>query len=210
MDTKELIIETTRKLCNEHRASNITTNHIAEAAGIRSGNLYYHFKNKEEIIRQVFLNMLRDADELWYDPSFQTSEYGIVKYLVGLNKLLYDYRFCFRELNLIMSRDQELKGMYVERSHRLLAHIDSIFDSWIAAGMMKPFGSAAERESVITNFHIGMLFWISYVDILYDEITPKVITFGIRHFMLYFKPYFRPKVIRLIEKMLKSASEPVA
>ncbi|MGE5404058.1 MAG: TetR family transcriptional regulator, partial [Candidatus Saccharibacteria bacterium] len=114
MDTKELIIETTRKLCNESRASNVTTNHIAEAAGIRSGNLYYHFKNKEEIIRQIYMNLFRDADELWYDPSFQASEYGIVKYLVGLNKLLYDYRFCFRELNLILSRDHELKSIYVE------------------------------------------------------------------------------------------------
>ncbi|MGE5404005.1 MAG: TetR/AcrR family transcriptional regulator, partial [Candidatus Saccharibacteria bacterium] len=100
-------------------------------------------------------------------------------------------------------------SIYVERSHRLLSHINNIFDSWIEAGMMKPFSSKEERESVISNFHIGMLFWISYVDILYDEITPKIITFGIRHFMLYFKPYFRPKVVRLIEKLLKSAMEPV-
>ncbi|MGE5372895.1 MAG: TetR/AcrR family transcriptional regulator [Solirubrobacterales bacterium] len=207
MDTKELIIETTRKLCNEHRASTVTTNHIAAAAGIRSGNLYYHFKNKESIVREIYFDMFQKADELWYEPSFQTSEYGIVNYLVRLNTLLYEYRFCFRELNLVMSRDPELKSMYRARSVKLLAHINKTFDSWIAADMMKPFGSAEERRSVIDNFHIGMLFWISYVDLWDDEITPKIISRGIRHFMLYFKPYFRPKVVRLIEKLLNSAVE---
>ncbi|MCF6310208.1 MAG: TetR/AcrR family transcriptional regulator [Sulfurimonas sp.] len=32
----------------------VTTNHIAKAAGISSGNLYCHYKNKEQIIREIY------------------------------------------------------------------------------------------------------------------------------------------------------------
>lgn len=209
MDTKELIIETTRVLCNERRASNVTTNHIAAAAGIRSGNLYYHFKNKESIIREIFFDLFRKTDALWVEPSFLTSEYGIANYFINLHKVLYDYRFCFRDLNLVLGRDRELKEWYKDRSLRLLVHLERVFESWTQAGIMKPFASDEDRKSVITNFHIGMLFWISYVDILYDEITPVVISMGIYHFITYFKPYFRPKSAKLIVKLLDSALEPV-
>jgi len=34
----------------------VTTNHIA-AVGISPGNLYYHFRNKEGIIRAIFEQM---------------------------------------------------------------------------------------------------------------------------------------------------------
>ena len=54
MGNRARIIEETRVLMNEHGAQSIGTTQIAEALKISPGNLYYHFKNKEEIVRILF------------------------------------------------------------------------------------------------------------------------------------------------------------
>ncbi|MFD1638217.1 TetR/AcrR family transcriptional regulator [Evansella tamaricis] len=63
--TKDKITETAIELFNEHGTSQVSTNHIAEKMGISTGNLYYHFKNKEEIIREILEWMITDWGQLW-------------------------------------------------------------------------------------------------------------------------------------------------
>ena len=53
MGTKEKIIKTAIELFNNHGTQAITTNHIAKNIDISPGNLYYHFKNKFDIIRSI-------------------------------------------------------------------------------------------------------------------------------------------------------------
>ena len=53
-NTYNRIIENSLILFNEQGERNISTNHIAAHLGISPGNLYYHFKNKDEIIVQLF------------------------------------------------------------------------------------------------------------------------------------------------------------
>jgi AcrR family transcriptional regulator len=54
IDTKTRILDAALTLFNERGTSNVTTNHIAEALGMSPGNLYYHYRNKAEIVRGLF------------------------------------------------------------------------------------------------------------------------------------------------------------
>ena len=54
MKTRDKIVFAALNLFNEHGERNITTNHIAAHIDISPGNLYYHFRNKQEIVREIF------------------------------------------------------------------------------------------------------------------------------------------------------------
>lgn len=54
MKTRDKIVYAALELFNQHGERNITTNHIADHIEISPGNLYYHFRNKQEIVREIF------------------------------------------------------------------------------------------------------------------------------------------------------------
>ena len=57
MDVRTEILEVSLKLFNEFGSESISTNEIAKKTDISTGTLYYYFKNKEEIILELFIKL---------------------------------------------------------------------------------------------------------------------------------------------------------
>jgi len=117
MSRKLDILETALKLFNESNTQTATTNHIAKAMSISPGNLHYHYKNREEIIFKLYIQ-LREEMSLSIDELPKS-----IKELNAHEKILIEiqwkYRFFFRELLFLFSRDKSLEKQYIEDN---LAH----------------------------------------------------------------------------------------
>src|SRR5512138_823594 len=107
MKTRERILATALRLFNESGTAPVSTNHIADALGISPGNLYYHFRNKEEIIRALFEQQFALWDELYILPNERMPTLADLQQLVRATFITsWEYRFIYRELIALLRRDE--------------------------------------------------------------------------------------------------------
>ena len=85
-NVQELILDAAEKLLENKKLSDISLSEIAQTAGISKGTLYYHYKNKNEILFDITDKYL---DEQWNDlvrwtedASKDTSLNRLVKYVL--------------------------------------------------------------------------------------------------------------------------------
>src|ERR1043166_9574763 len=122
------IVEGALDLLNRPDGAAVTTNHIAAHLRMSPGNLYYHFRNREEIVRAIFPRIVAEslaATALPVGPRLGAHDFG-ERHLQGVGTL-WRYRFFFRDLNQLVARDQRLAGGYRDYQRRLRAHDRALF-----------------------------------------------------------------------------------
>ena len=98
--TRERILALALRLFNELGEPNVTTSSISDEMNISPGNLYYHFRNKDDIINALFEQFEREIDELLDTPSREGIGFEDAwLFLHLLFESIWRYRFLYRDLN---------------------------------------------------------------------------------------------------------------
>ena len=110
VNTYTRIINASLALFNEEGERNISTNHIAAHLGISPGNLYYHFRNKDEIIVQLFKRYSEALLAYLNEAVLPSNVEDSINYMAGIYDVMWEYRFLFSDVNTLLARSAELLG----------------------------------------------------------------------------------------------------
>jgi AcrR family transcriptional regulator len=162
--TRERILETALLLFNRFGEPHITTADIANEMEISPGNLYYHFRNKDQIIAELFTAFERRLDGLLTLPAGRSA--GVEDLWLLLHLLfeaMWDHRFLFRDLDEILSRNRKLASRFALIMRGGARTVIELCRGMVATGTMR----ASEREiaALADNVAVVATYWISYQNI---------------------------------------------
>lgn len=208
MKTRTKIVYAALQLFNENGESNITTNHIAAHLGMSPGNLYYHFNNKQEIIREIFESY--SVELLAGFAPVDTQQESLVqlkRYLDCIFTLMWKYRFFYANLPQILQRDDLLHEKYLTVQEKSQVNLQVIFKTFIELKLLAI--KEEEIKNLITSLHLIIFSWLSYQTSmsLKTEITEPLVQQGILQMTALMKPYatsLGKEQIQLLEKEIRT------
>jgi AcrR family transcriptional regulator len=190
--TRERILETSLAMFNAQGEPNVTTNHIADELEISPGNLYYHFRNKEDIVEQVFARYEARMDSTLLVPEDRLPNLEDVWMQLHLVfECMWDYRFLYRDLVDILSRNRKLKAHFARILDRAATSASEVLRGLAEAGVMR--ATPDEIRATAENVLLVATFWINFNIVRNGrgESDQDDLTHGIYQVMLLIAPFLR-------------------
>ena len=188
--TRQRILDASLAMFNEQGEPNVTTNHIADELEISPGNLYYHFRNKDDIIEQLFQRYEERMDTALVSPEGRLRDLEDIWLQLHLVfECIWEYRFLYRDLVDILSRNRRLRLRFARILRRAAEGASSGMKGLVQAGVMR--ASAAEVEATATNILVIATFWMNYASVRGDKDENEAIRSGIVQVMMLLSPLLR-------------------
>lgn len=160
--TRERILQTSLELFNAQGERSVTTNHIAAHLGMSPGNLYYHFRNKQMIIAELFAAYEAQVEGFLRRPEARAlSVADKTLYLEALLAAMWQYRFLHRDLEHLLTADPQLAERYRLFAKRSLNNAQAIYQGFVEAGVLQM--GPAQIETLAINAWIILTSWIHFL-----------------------------------------------
>lgn len=191
MKTRDKIIHASIELFNEQGERNVTTNHIAAHLGISPGNLYYHFRNKEDIILSIYeeyaRNLLLDVFPI---VSADTKPFdSIIMYMDAVFQAMMKFRFFYSNLPVLLAKNPMLREKYVEVQHCIAERVSQLLLKLRDADMVN--FEDEELPDIVSILRLVNTFWLSFYQTQTSkvEINDAVFYEGVLKILVIIKPY---------------------
>lgn len=185
--TKKWILDTALLLFNQQGSQNISTKRIAKEMGISPGNLHYHFKKKEEIIRALLISPMDEVQASMAEPRSSLEDF-----LHSMESILYSwkkYHFFKRELYYLLQADQELKDWYSNLRVQSKEGFHVFWGEWIDQGLLKD--SRASEDTLFDGLWLIGEGWINFLEVNHQPIDDSNLLRGIQQMIQSLWPFLQ-------------------
>ncbi|MGB1263111.1 MAG: TetR/AcrR family transcriptional regulator [Cognaticolwellia sp.] len=191
MKTRDKIIQASIALFNEKGERNVTTNHIAADLGISPGNLYYHFRNKEDIILSIYEEYARNLlietmPEV--DPKVKPLD-AIILYMDVVFQAMMKFRFFYSNLPVLLAKNPLLHDKYVEVQSFIAQRVSELLLSLRDANVMEFLDE--DLADIVSILRLVNTFWLSFYQTQNNEseINDAVFYQGVLKILVIIQPY---------------------
>lgn len=185
---RQRILEASLELFNQIGSLRVTTNHIAKHLDISPGNLYFHFRNKEQIIRELFQKMAAETYAAWE----LTGHRGPTDFLNGTYEILWKYRFFHREMYPLRRSDPDLQKMWKRHLNRCYRLLKLNYMQWVRDGLARPISDQRETQIITDSVLLFSSASLSFFESPEKPATPKTLKKGVDYLTRLMNPYFMP------------------
>lgn len=189
-DTRERILDTSLVMFNTRGEPNVTTNHIADELEISPGNLYYHFRNKDDIVAHLFSRYETRIDQVLVVPDERLP--GLEDLWLQLHAVyecIWDYRFLFRDLVDILARNRKLRLHFARILKRAADNATEVMRAMVRAEVMR--ASPDEIRATADNILVIATFWLNFSAVRGERDEQEAIRLGIHQVMMLLAPFLR-------------------
>jgi AcrR family transcriptional regulator len=190
MKTRDRIIQVSLELFNREGEPNVTTVDISNELDISPGNLYYHFKGKEELVGELFAQFYEQFNVILREPvhnPLRIEDYWY--YLVVVFEHIYDYRFLYRNISLISQRYTQIQRPFRRLIHMKLEAARAICQQLRDSGIIA--ADDARIELIARSVALTITYWLNFDKLLGDraEHDEHLIHDGVMQVLSLIAPY---------------------
>ncbi len=160
--TIDLILESSLILFNQYGVNDISTNYISEFLNISPGNLYYHFRNKEDIIKTIISTYIKELKALFinFNKLENKNTLSFYNILYDVFSIIWNYRFLYISASDFLQRATDLKEKYnliKQQTFDFIRYFIDLFieNKWIDSNKKK-------NAHLISNLEMFIAFWAPY------------------------------------------------
>jgi AcrR family transcriptional regulator len=197
MRTQDKILNAALALFNEQGTAAVSTNHIAAAINISPGNLYYHFRNKEDIIKALFERLFASWDATFQLPVDRAPELTDFEAMIAGNyQLIWEYRFAYREMVALLRNDPDLHARYIEVRRRGYQGFVELIEAFVSAGVLTRPETQAELSTLTELCWMVSEFWPINLELSGQALDAASIQEGVALMLHIFRPYLAKEMER--------------
>ena len=209
--TRERIVRTSLELFNAQGERAVSTNHIAAHLGISPGNLYYHFRNKQAIIAELFCQYEAQVDAFLRRPGARALTIDDKTfYLEAVLAAMWHYRFLHRDLEHLLDSDPALAERYRLFAKRCLVGARDIYQGFVDAGIL--LMDPAQIEALTLNAWIIMTSWVRFLCTARSnpgDLSEEMLRRGIYQVLALEGGYIAPEARDAVEALYRKLHVPL-
>jgi AcrR family transcriptional regulator len=159
--TRARILAESLRLFNELGEARVTTGMVAESLNMSPGNLYYHFRNKDQIVEELFERFEERIDvQPGASPAGPEAIEDLWLYLHLMLESIWDYRFLYRNLDDLLARNRRLREHFNRIIERKLEAVVALCERLVRTRAMR--ARPEEIRTLARNVLVVATYWLNF------------------------------------------------